>query len=389
LRQEEGPAAVLCGRILSEAQYPEFGAAILSVLPKKELPIQIELLDLLRPEDTPAAVPTLVEMADTASGDLRPHLVKTVGRLAPGENIDFLRRACEIDQRAVQAEAIVGLYHAEMKDKGYSLLSKWLDSRDPEELLLAVTTVARTGEVKLADRLYGLLETAKDPKIQSKILEALGSLEIPQRDERILAYLESPSSEVRSTAVSALSLDLEATVGRAIEILGDESNEVREAAFKRISQMDKQAVPLLLKALNSPKRDVKNGVLRLLQDLEVKDVEFSEFINREIRSAYENILATQGLRNLEETPALELLIQHLEDKNDDAIFTVFRILEVQGGDSQMRVIYRGLKAEARERANALEALENTVHPALSRVLIPLVDEISPTEKLNAGNVPTH
>ncbi len=384
LEQEKGPAAVLCGRILSEAQYPELGAAILSILPKKDLPIQVELLNLLRPEDTSVAVSALVEMADTASEDLRPHLVRTVGRLAPRENIDFLRRACEIDQRVLQAEAIVGLYHAEMTDKGYPLLSEWLDRSDPEDILLAVTTVARTGEVRLADRLYTILESEKDPKIQSKILEALGSLGLPQRDERILPYLENPSLEVRSTAVSALSLDLEPTIARAIEMLGDESNEVRDAAFRRINQIGKQAVPLLLKALNSPKRELKNGVLRLLQDLEVKDVEFSEFINREIRSAYENIYATQGLRNLEETHALELLIQHLKDKNDDAIFTVFRILEVQGGDSQMRVIYRGLKAEAREKANALEALENSVHPALSRLLIPLVDETPPTEKLKVG-----
>jgi hypothetical protein len=225
---------------------------------------------------------------------------------------------------------------------------------------LAITTVARAGEVKLADRLYVILETEKDPRIQSKILEALGSLEIPLRDERILPYLENPSPEVRSAAVLALSLDLDPTVERAIDMLGDESTEVREAAFKRISQIEKRAVPFLMKALNSPKRDLKNGILRLLERLEVKDVEFSEFINREIRSAYENIYDIQGL---------------------EVLFTVFRILEVQGGDSQMRVIYRGLKAEAREKANALEALENALHPALSRVLIPLVDDISAEEKL--------
>ncbi len=384
LRKEKGSAAVLCGRILSEARYPELGETILSAFPGKDPPIQVELFDLLRPEDAPIVVPALVEMVETASPDLRPHLVRTVGRLAPKENIDFLKRACKIDQRAVQAEAIVGFYQTSMAEEGYPVLLAWLDSRDPEDLLLAITTVARTGEVKLADRLYAILETEKDPIIQSKILEALGSLEIPQRDERILPYLQSPSPEVRSAAVLALSLDLEPTVERAIEMLGDESTEVREAAFTKISQIEKRAVPLLMKALNSPKRDLKNGILRLLERLEVKDVEFSEFINRETRSAYENIYNIQGLKVLEETPARELLIQHLEDKNDDALFTVFRILEVQGGDSQMRVIYRGLKAKAREKANALEALDNALHPALSRVLIPLIDDISAEEKLKIG-----
>jgi hypothetical protein len=126
-------------------------------------------------------------------------------------------------------------------------------------------------------------------------------------------------------------------------------------------------------------------VLRLLGKLEVKDVEFSDFITREIGSAYQNIRIIDGLKTFERTPALGLLTQHLEDKNDDAVFTVFRILEVQGGGSKMRTIYRGLKAGAREKSNALEALEDTLHPALSRLLVPLVDDIAIEEKLKVAD----
>jgi len=384
LHDEKGPAATLCARILSEAQYPELGEAVLSALSGKDAPIQVDLLNLLRPDDAPQVVPALVEMADTASAELRPHLVRTVARLAPSENIDFLRRTCEVDEKAVQAEAIVGLYHAGMEAEGYPVLSAWLQSRDSEDLLVAITTVARTGEGKLEKDLWAILDRKESRRIQAKTLEALGTLEIAQRDERILAWLESPSPLVRGAAVSALALDDEKAMGGAIEMLGDESTDVREAAFKRISEIDKRAVPSLLKALNSPKRELKNGILRLLERLEVKDVEFSEFITREIRSVYENIRVTENLKAFEETPALGLLIQHLQDKNDDAVFTLFRILEVQGGGSQMRTIYRGLKAVAREKANALEALENTLHPALSRVLIPLLDDIPAEDKLKVA-----
>jgi ATP/ADP translocase/HEAT repeat protein len=384
LREEKGSAATLCARILAEARYSELGEAILSVVKEKDLPIQIELLNLLKPEEAPRVVPALVEMADAPPPGLRAHLVRTVGRLAPSENIDFLRRTCEIDEKAVQAEAIVGLYRTGMGSKGYPILSAWLESSDSEDRLLGITTAARAGEVKLENRLNEILEEDKKPKIQAKILEALGMLETAQRDERIMEWLGSPSSEVRQAAVSALALDDERAMGRAIEMLGDESGDVREAAFVRISQIEKRAVPSLLKSLNSPKRDVKDGVLRLLEKLEVKDLEFSEFITREIRSAYENLYAIQELKGFDETPALDLLVQHLEDKNDDAIFTVFRILEVQGGGTKMRTIYRGLKAAARDKANAIEALESTLHPALSRVLVPLVDDIAPEQKLKTA-----
>jgi ATP/ADP translocase/HEAT repeat protein len=384
LRDEKGGVATLCARIMSEARYNELGEAILSVLPEKNLSIQVDLLDLLRPEDARLVVPGLVEMADNPPSGLRPHLVRTVGRLAPSENIDFLKRVCEIDEKAVQAEAIVGLYHTGMGTMGYPMLSAWLESADSDELLLGVSTVARAGEVKLESRLYAILEKETDPKILTGILEALGTLDAAQRDDRIVEWLENPSPEVRQAAVSALSLEDEKTIGRAVEKLGDESTDVREAAFKRISKIEKRAVPSLLKSLNSPKRDLKDGILRLLEKLEVKDVAFSEFITREIRSAYENLHAIQELKAFEDTPALELLTRHLEDRNNDALFTVFRILEVQGGGNEMRTIYRGLKATVRDKANAIEALESYLNPALSRVLIPLVDDIAVEEKLKVG-----
>jgi len=384
LRQERGAAATLCARILSEARYSELGEAILSSLADKDLPIQVELLNLLRPEDAPLVVPGLVEIADTASPGLRPHLVEAVGRLAAKENIDFLMRACEADEKVIRAEAVVGLYRGGMNSKGYPVLSEWLESHDPEDLILGVTTLARTGEVRLQDRLYAILEGETDPRIQSRTLEALGTLETTQGNTPIMAWLDNTNPEVRRAALSALDLNDEKAIGRAIEMLGDESTDVREAALQRISEIDKPAVPPLLKALDSPKRELKNGILRLLERLEVKDVEFSEFITREIRSAYENIDTAQRLKVLEQSPALGLLSQHLQDKNDDAVFTVFRILEVQGGGNKMRTIYRGLRSASREKANALEALEDTLHPSLSKVLIPLVDDISAEEKLKVS-----
>ncbi len=384
LRAEKGEAATLYARILSEARYPKLGETILSVLPEKDLPVRVELFSLLRPEEARPLVPRLVEMAETAPPWLVVHLVRAVARLAPRENIDFLRGTCKAGQKAVQAEAIVGLYHADRAGEGYPILSEWLESEDSKDLLLAVSTAARTGDVKLENRLDAILESEKDPTIQAKTLEALGALEAPQRNERIMPWLENPSPEVRRAAVSALTLDGEEAVERAIEMLGDESPDVREAAFEQVNQIGKGVVPSLLKALTSPKRALKDGVLRLLEGFEVKDVEFSEFLIREIRQAYENIRTMEELKTLEATPALGLLTHHLEDKKDDAVFTVFRILEVEGEGSKIRTIYRGVKTVGREKANALEALEDTLHPTLSRVLVPLIDDIAAQEKLKVA-----
>ena len=185
-------------------------------------------------------MPRLIEMAETAPPWLLVHLVRAVGRLAPTENIDFLSRSCKVDEKAVQAEAIVGFYQAGMESEGLSLLSKWLESRDPEDLLLAVTTVARTREAKLADRLYTILEKEKDSGIQAKTLEALGELDVPQRNERIIPWLDSADPEVRRAAVSALALEEEDALEGAIDMLGDESPDVREEAMERMIEEAKK-----------------------------------------------------------------------------------------------------------------------------------------------------
>ena len=384
LRQEKGSAATLCARILSEARYPELATTLLSVLSEKELSVQVDLLDLISAEDASRVVSALVEMADQTPPPLQRHLVRTVGRLAPTEHVDFLRRMSQTGDQAVQAEAIVGLYQAGMGSSVFSTLSGWLESENQEDMLLGLTTVARAGEIKLEKHIHTILKRETVPRIQAKAVEALGVLGTPQGNEPIMAWLDSPSPDVRRAAVLALTLDDEQAIGHAIDVLGDESQDVREAAFARLSQMDKRIANQLLKALNSPKRALKDGILHLLEKLEVKDVAFSEFITREIRSAYENIGAAQALRALDDTPVLGLLTQHLSDKNSDAVFTIFRILEVQGGGGEMRTIYRGLKTGAREKANALEALESKLHPTLSRVLIPLLDDISVEEKLKVA-----
>ncbi|MBW2122695.1 MAG: HEAT repeat domain-containing protein, partial [Deltaproteobacteria bacterium] len=368
LDEEKGAAAALCARILAEARYPALGEAILSALPSKDPAVQIELLDLLRPEDRPAVVPALVQIAETAPPRLRPYLVGTVGRLAPKENLDFLRRMASTDQETVQAEAVVGLFHAGMAKEASPLLMKWLESRNPEDLLLGIRTAARTGDRGLDTHLYAILEREKDSAAQAEALDALGLLDVPGRDQRIMPWLQDPNPAVRRAAVSALALESEKSLQGAIQMLGDESTDVREAAFHRIVQVGKAAVPFLLRSLNSPKRDLKDGILRLLGELDVKDVELSGFITGEMHSVCENLRSIEQIRDLEETPALGLLVRHLEDENDDAFFTIFRILEVQGGGNKMRTIYRGVRAGGREKANALEALEDALHPGLSRVL---------------------
>jgi hypothetical protein len=51
----------------------------------------------------------------------------------------------------------------------------------------------------------------------------------------------------------------------------------------------------------------------------------------------------------------------------------------------MRIIYRGLfSADARQRANSLEALDNVMDTSLSKIMIPLLEDSPPLQRLAVG-----
>jgi hypothetical protein len=65
---------------------------------------------------------------------------------------------------------------------------------------------------------------------------------------------------------------------------------------------------------------------------------------------------------------------------------ILRVLVAQDRSGNMRIIWRGLSsADARQQSNSFEALEDSLDASLARILMPLIENLSPSESLAVGN----
>ena len=92
-----------------------------------------------------------------------------------------------------------------------------------------------------------------------------------------------------------------------------------------------------------------------------------------------------SLEAFPENPSRNLLIDHFNEKMQLRIENILRVLAVQDPSGEIKIIYRGLlSSDARNRSNAIEALDDMVDKRLFKIMLPLVEISSPQESLNVG-----
>ena len=80
-----------------------------------------------------------------------------------------------------------------------------------------------------------------------------------------------------------------------------------------------------------------------------------------------------------------LLMDHLENKKQVELENILRVLAIQDRSGQMRIGWRGIfSANARQRSNSVEVLDDLMDPSLSRIMLQLLEGLPPDETLKAG-----
>jgi len=122
-----------------------------------------------------------------------------------------------------------------------------------------------------------------------------------------------------------------------------------------------------------------------LESLNISDVDIFRFADSQLKRAYGNLVEAEALRRLPEGPERDLLIDHLNQKMDLRLETILRVLVTQDQSGQMRIIWRGLfSTDSRQKSNALEALEDSIGPSLSKGMVPLLEDLPISECLGIG-----
>ncbi len=378
--------ARLCGEILAQVTPPGWTAWVAEALPGKPLEVQRALLDLLSPAVAHEAIPALGALAQRASPETLVLLIPTLSRLDSLASVPFLEALLDHPSPDVGAWALVGAASSGNPDAGRrcgqrvrELMGeaggKGGEGLRPEESMDASFSRLLIHWVK-----------GQDPERRTLALWGLSKMKMAEGVEVAADAVEDPLPHVRRAALQAMvEYGPAAPIELWFRLLADEDPQVREMASRAIRQRGEEVAQSLIPALATPSRSLRREILAILDDLETRPVEFSQFIAREMEKAYTNLAHLLSLQGSDHGKALPLLRDHLLETNELIQETVLRVLAFQELGDRMKVILKALRTgDKRDVDNAIEALESSIHSGVRKILIPLLENVPLEEKLSQG-----
>lgn len=387
LRSEDPDLAVTCGEILAKIALPGWVGFILEALPGKTPEVQKKLLGLLRPEDAGQAVPRLLSLARNASSDTLVQLIPALSRLDSKADMAMMVAFVDHPDPRVRVEALVAMYWSDEPQAQVEFRQRveaMMPAGESANRVLA-EILGRTGDPAFAPLLLSWLK-GTDPCLKAMALSGLGKMGHPEGQSHALREIGNLEPRIRRAALETLMASGTKTpLDIWIRLLGDEEPVFREKASQMIRQQGEGVVQALLPVLASPSRTIRNEILSILSEVRASSVELSQFISRELKKVYVRMAILQALNRVQKGKALPLLILHIQEKNDETIEVILRVLAATEFGDKMKIIIKALQSGLkRDMDNAIEALESSLHSDIGRILIPVLEERPLDEKLALG-----
>ncbi len=377
--KSRGSTCLWYANLIQSLGVQNLDAHILSVLPQQDDRTRIGLLDLLSESAGSRAVELFEEFMDPEKPDLAAAVLRAAARMPRNVSGGFLRRVYdECEDPEFRARAMAGLYGEDPEAYARSVRS-WLASNEERQRRAGIIAAGGSGDQAFVPDLKAVLEAAEREDLLELALQAFRRLDPSDLNALVLPYLSHSSATVQKAALDAVRIDDE-SLREVIRLLGDREETIRQTAVSRLRNAEHQNPELLIESLGLPDPRLRENVFKLLETLEVRDVEVLRFARGHLERAYRNLIEADALRRIQESPQRDLLIDHLLQKKRDRLDMVLRVLSTQDGSGRMRLIWRGLfSADARQRSNAVEALEDSLGRGLSRLMVPLLEDSQSSE----------
>jgi len=372
-------------RLLKSLGVQGLDGYILSTLKNQGNMTKIELLSMLSPQAGDEAIRVFKELAEPGRPDLMAALVKAADRLDSVLSSDFETEVFKTTKYPeVKAYAVTGLYQQD-PEKYREIIDTWLDEDDITERKAGVIAAGESGEDTYISRLEKMLGEEKNGPILPFVLAGLNRLGAPDMNTLAHTYLSHPMESVRMAALEAFEIEDDDDLRTVIDLLNDPSNRVHEKAKHRLESSSYQNAQLLVESLTIPRRKVRDGLFYLLESMDIKNLDVFRAARFQLERSYRNMAEAETLRLIPESRERDLLLDHLEQKSKVRLENALRVLATQDRSGQTRTIWRGISsADLRQRSNSLEALEDLLDPSLSRIIMPLLEDLPPSQCLAVG-----
>ncbi len=381
----KGSECLRYGKLLQSQNLSDLDNILLQAIGRKDEKTRLHLLDLLSPDAGGVAIPVFREMMESASPELQMAMAKTANRFTDAVALDFSQELFNTStNQEVKAHGAAGLYAAH-RSEILEFIQSMLASHEQSERRAGVIAAGETRESAFKDVLQDMLEKETDPGILSSVIRSLHLLDAPSLNGVLFSFLSHPSAEIRLNALEAFEIRDDESLRKVVSLMGDPVGEVFKMAQEKVKQASYQNPVILVKSLNIPNRKLREHLFEVLETLQIKAPDVYRFARTQLKKAYLCHLEVEALSTLSVSPERGLMAEHLTQEVRGRIETVLRVLSVQDTSGRIRIIWRSIfSTDSRQRANGIEALTDAIDPNLGKILVPLLEDLPPAEKIKAG-----
>jgi len=380
-----GEGCLWYGRILKSMNIEGLDGYLLEKIKQEEDSVKVQLLPLLSPLAAKQVFEAFLDLADLKNPELLTALARTAKRfcsyISPEEQRAMFDRTSLPE---VKAPFVIGLYRHSPETYG-KVIDSWLSSPDLSERKAGIVSAGASADPAHTAKLKDMLQREEQAGTLSLILEALSDLDAPDLNPLVFPHFSHPEEAVRLIALKVVRIDTQEAARRVIGMMDDRSVRVHDLAVKRLQNAPYQEPGILVESLAIPSRGIREGIFKVVEALDIKDVDFFRFFRSQIREAYVNFALSEALRSLPDTKERNLLVEHHAQKKTLHVDNVLRAMAAKDKTGKMRTILRGIySSDPRKRSNSLEAFESMVDSALSGLMTPLMEPLAPSESLVVG-----
>lgn len=383
----------------------EVGAAralpILSELAEREPALRARIADLLSAADLGSAEvrATLIKWLEDSDGEVRRAAARGLLQYAQQDRRRIQPIAARLlgdpDPR-VRVEVAAALLGGDQSlgKAALAALEPLLSASEPSLRAAALSALSKATDLRYVEQVLPHLDDPNDEvrlaaALSLETLCALGKL--PENlaaalRERLDSLLRDPIERVRRAALSLLShAKLPAAERVLVSFLADPSPEIRAEAVESLVRLGRAALsaltPLLEGGAPIPRLEATLAFSRIAKERAAE--RFRAIVSENLLVIHANRVYAASLQPCAHHRSLSLLCSLLRERSAQRLEAIFYLLGALYDRRGVQIIHESLhNPQGRVRANALEALEALLTPALVKLIAPLYDpELSDEQSL--------
>lgn len=394
LLSSKGEDALAYADLLRFLEVKELDTHILAVIKDQDEKTITALLGLLSHMPEKEALEIFKLLINVENRELMISLCNAAKKLEFFESVSFFQDL--VDQCTEQATKVcrfpevrgrsIGTLFKHDPDKYGELIESLLKSIESKDVKTGIIAAGESGDVFY---ISALKKMVNHPNCHDDLLPflivALNNLNFDEIQTLAGNYLFHGLRKVRMEALKIMEIYDDKSLKKVISLIGDSSDEIHNMAKNKIKRALYQNNYILVESLNSFNNRIKKGIFALLEDLDIKDIDIFYFFKDHIFISYIYLLVIDELSRFKESSAKGLLITHLKERKEEHIKTVLRIAALKDDSGRMEIVFQGFfSKDARQRSNAIEAMENIMDSVLIKIFMPLVDDSTFTRAIKIG-----